>query len=114
MNGPQLLVEVIFALLLVHIVAHLALDLLLQFKHLFGLGQHRKKPLGHFVEIARLQNPLTHRKFGLDVAGHEIEQKHRVINALDGEACLLRQIARARNDLNGQVPDRLQQSIELA
>ena len=61
LNGPQLLVEVIFALLLVHIVAHLALDLLLQFKHLFGLGQHRKKPFSHFVEVARLQNPLTHR-----------------------------------------------------
>ena len=114
LNGPQLLVEVILALLFVHVVAHLALDLLLQFKHLLRLGQHGKESVGYLVEVACLQNPLTHRKFSLDVAGHEIQQKHGVFDALDGKARLLRQVARAGDDLYGQVPDRLQQSLELA
>ena len=112
LNGTQLLVKIILALLLVHIDAHLALYLLLQFHHLLLIGQHSQEVSCHLVEVARLQEPLSDGHIGLHIAGHEVQEEHRVIYVFDGKASLLRQVTRTGNDLNSQLPDRLNQSIE--
>ena len=51
---------------------------------------------------------------GFHVAGHEIHQEDRVFNALDSKSRLLRQVARATDDLYGQFLDRLHQRSEFA
>ena len=52
LDGAQLLVQVVFALLLVHVDTDLALYLLLQLHHLLLVGQHRQEVGGHLVEGA--------------------------------------------------------------
>ena len=112
LDGTQLLVEVILTLLLVHVDAHLALDLLFQLHHLLLLGQHAQQVGGHLVQRAGLKQHLFGRHVGFHVAGHEVHQKHRVFDALDGEASLLGQVARTAYNLDGQIFDRLHQGIE--
>ena len=112
LDGAQLLVEIILTLLLVHIHAHLVLDLLLQLYHLLLGGQHSQKVVGHLHDVRRFKHHLLGGQVHLHVAGHEIHQEFRAINALDGEGCLFGQVLRAGDDLYGQLFDGLHQSVE--
>ncbi len=88
LDGLDLLMEEVFALLLVHFGADLALDLVLHLQHLQLLGKVRQQHVGTLPQVGHFEHPLLLRHFGVHVATDEVHQEARAVDVLDGETGL--------------------------
>ena len=88
LNRLHLLIEIIVALLTLHLLFDVALDVAINFGFLKQLIHMRDQAEQALVELLLVEQAQLVLKREGDVAEHEIEQAHRVLKALKGALLL--------------------------
>ena len=114
LDSPKLLIQKIFALLLVEVGLHLALNLLFQVDHLHLLVEELQQFVGKLRYIIDFQQLLTVFHLRQEVTRNEVDHKPRALDVSDGKCCLKRHRSRLLHNLHRHILDALYQSLELA
>ena len=113
LNGFNLLLQEIFALLLVYILAGAHLDRFLDFGELNFPVQNFEQTIGAGTQCVNAQQLYLFILLQGQVGADKVHQKHRVGNVLDGKCRILRKHIRRFDIAYGQVFARFYQCLEL-
>ena len=114
LDGPELVVQIVLALLLVDVALDLLVDLLLDAEKLHLGVQHLEQGHAAFVHVAVAEQLDTVREvLHLDGGGDEVHKELEIVDGLEGADGLLRRKGGGADDFAGPLFERVGQDSQL-